>query len=232
MKNIDNTLLKSEINNYLSQNKLSLRKFSKLVDIPPSTLSRIINSKQKPNITHIKKLSKLIPSILNSYLTDDLIDKEFNSAINIYDVGNVNNIDNIDDIDDINNNDKTDELYNVLKISQFDNKEKLNEEINSQFIKCKDYAKTEDGVNMIKSDFNKKINEINGVGPLIESLKKLYNMYILESPFSKKALIIGAVLLYFIIPLDVIPDYLFGIGYIDDMILLQLELSALNNLKI
>lgn len=213
MSNDDNTLLKVEINNYLNENNLSLRKFSKIVDIPTSTLSRIINSKQKPSITHIKKLSKFIPLFLNSFLNDDLSSKD----INIY----------ITNTQAIQNN----ELYNILKFSQFADSKKLNQEINNQFNKCKEYAKTQDGINMIKSDFDKKIKEINGVGPLIDSLENLYSRYILENPSSTKALIIGAVLLYFIIPLDVIPDYLFGIGYIDDMLLLQFELSALDKLK-
>lgn len=213
MSNNDDDLLKIEINKYLNENKLSLRKFSKLVDIPTSTLSRIINSKQKPNITHIKKLSKFIPLLLNSFLNEDLSNKDINK--------------NVIDSQALQSN----ELYNILKFSQFDNTEKLNQEINNQFKKCKEYAKTQAGINMIKSDFDKKIKEINGVGPLIDSLNSLYNKYILESPYSTKALIIGAVLLYFIIPLDVIPDYLFGIGYIDDMLLLQFELSVLDKLK-
>lgn len=209
MSNDDNTLLKVEINNYLNENNLSLRKFSKIVDIPTSTLSRIINSKQKPSITHIKKLSKFIPLFLNSFLNDDLSSK---------DITNTQAIQN-------------NELYNILKFSQFADSKKLNQEINNQFNKCKEYAKTQDGINMIKSDFDRKIKEINGVGPLIDSLENLYSRYILENPSSTKALIIGAVLLYFIIPLDVIPDYLFGIGYIDDMLLLQFELSVLDKLK-
>lgn len=213
MSNDDNTLLKVEINNYLNENNLSLRKFSKIVDIPTSTLSRIINSKQKPSITHIKKLSKFIPLFLNSFLNDDLSSKDIN-----IDITNTQSIQN-------------NELYNILKFSQFADSKKLNQEINNQFNKCKEYAKTQDGINMIKSDFDRKIKEINGVGPLIDSLENLYSRYILENPSSTKALIIGAVLLYFIIPLDVIPDYLFGIGYIDDMLLLQFELSVLDKLK-
>lgn len=213
MSNDDNTLLKVEINNYLNENNLSLRKFSKIVDIPTSTLSRIINSKQKPSITHIKKLSKFIPLFLNSFLNDDLSSKDIN-----IDITNTQAIQN-------------NELYNILKFSQFADSKKLNQEINNQFNKCKEYAKTQDGINMIKSDFDRKIKEINGVGPLIDSLENLYSRYILENPSSTKALIIGAVLLYFIIPLDVIPDYLFGIGYIDDMLLLQFELSVLDKFK-
>ena len=213
MSNDDNTLLKVEINNYLNENNLSLRKFSKIVDIPTSTLSRIINSKQKPSITHIKKLSKFIPLFLNSFLNNDLSSKDINIDIT--------------NTQDIQNN----ELYNILKFSQFADSKKLNQEINSQFNKCKEYAKTQAGINMIKSDFDRKIKEINGVGPLIDSLENLYSRYILENPSSTKALIIGAVLLYFIIPLDVIPDYLFGIGYIDDLLLLQFELSVLDKLK-
>lgn len=213
MSNDDNTLLKVEINNYLNENNLSLRKFSKIVDIPTSTLSRIINSKQKPSITHIKKLSKFIPLFLNSFLNDDLSSKDIN-----IDITNTQSIQN-------------NELYNILKFSQFADSKKLNQEINNQFNKCKEYAKTQDGINMIKSDFDRKIKEINGVGPLVDSLENLYSRYILENPSSTKALIIGAVLIYFIIPLDVIPDYLFGIGYIDDMLLLQFELSVLDKLK-
>lgn len=213
MSNDDNTLLKVEINNYLNENNLSLRKFSKIVDIPTSTLSRIINSKQKPSITHIKKLSKFIPLFLNSFLNDDLSSKDIN-----IDITNTQAIQN-------------NELYNILKFSQFADSKKLNQEINNQFNKCKEYAKTQDGINMIKSDFDRKIKEINGVGPLVDSLENLYSRYILENPSSTKALIIGAVLIYFIIPLDVIPDYLFGIGYIDDMLLLQFELSVLDKLK-
>ena len=213
MSNDDNTLLKVEINNYLTENNLSLRKFSKIVDIPISTLSRIINSKQKPNITHIKKLSKFIPLFLNSFLNDDLSSKDIN-----IDITNTQALQN-------------NELYNILKFSQFADSKKLNQEINNQFNKCKEYAKTQDGINMIKSDFDRKIKEINGVGPLVDSLENLYSRYILENPSSTKALIIGAVLIYFIIPLDVIPDYLFGIGYIDDMLLLQFELSVLDKLK-
>ena len=147
MSNDDNTLLKVEINNYLNENNLSLRKFSKIVDIPTSTLSRIINSKQKPSITHIKKLSKFIPLFLNSFLNDDLSSKDIN-----IDITNTQAIQN-------------NELYNILKFSQFADSKKLNQEINNQFNKCKEYAKTQDGINMIKSDFDRKIKEINGVWP-------------------------------------------------------------------
>ena len=95
------------------------------------------------------------------------------------------------------------------------------------FDKCMQYANTDEGVSRIKDEFEEKVNAIDHGGYLISNFKKLYDMYILETPFSAKALLIGAVLLYFIIPLDAIPDFLFGIGYLDDLIVLQLGLSML-----
>jgi uncharacterized membrane protein YkvA (DUF1232 family) len=37
----------------------------------------------------------------------------------------------------------------------------------------------------------------------------------------------GSALLYFILPVDVIPDYIFPIGYLDDAIAVQLVLGWL-----
>ncbi|WP_343770096.1 YkvA family protein [Oceanobacillus oncorhynchi] len=39
----------------------------------------------------------------------------------------------------------------------------------------------------------------------------------------------GGVLLYFITPVDVVPDYIFPIGYMDDAIAVQIALKKLSN---
>lgn len=47
---------------------VSLRQLSKEVDIDVSTLSRVFNNKQKPNINHLEKLSKALELSLDELL--------------------------------------------------------------------------------------------------------------------------------------------------------------------
>ena len=55
--------------------------------------------------------------------------------------------------------------------------------------------------------------------------------YVLEDgdvPFKNKAYIIGA-LGYFILPFDIIPDFLAGIGYTDDLAVIAIVLKQVNS---
>lgn len=193
MNNLVEEEIRENIQIYIKENTLSLRDFSTLVDIPISTLSRILNNKQKINLNHLNKLNKVI-----SVKKDK--DEEF----------------------------FTEGITELLKSTNYSSKDGLSYEISKEFNKCKEFSSTKDGSRMIRSEFPQKIDSIKGVGPFVDSFKKLYNEYIKEVPFSAKAILIGAVLIYFITPIDAIPDYLFGIGYIDDMLILQLGLSLLN----
>ncbi|MDR6225263.1 YkvA family protein [Desmospora profundinema] len=72
------------------------------------------------------------------------------------------------------------------------------------------------GRKRILDGFNRKVKRVGGIGQVVEKLKVLY--YYFRDPETsrwKKALA-GAALLYFIMPIDVIPDYLPVVGYVDD----------------
>ena len=61
------------------------------------------------------------------------------------------------------------------------------------------------------------------------TLKNIYNYFIdKETSLFKKSLIVGS-LLYFIMPIDLVPDYIVGIGWVDDIIILVFLWLALKS---
>ncbi len=79
-------------------------------------------------------------------------------------------------------------------------------------------ASTNNGKKEIKLKFNDKLKSSKGIDSIINKLKVMY-LYFLDpqvSPYKK--IIIGAVLLYFINPGDVMPDIIPAIGFLDDTV--------------
>ncbi|WP_313152995.1 YkvA family protein [Lacrimispora sp.] len=95
--------------------------------------------------------------------------------------------------------------------------------------KCEQYAKTEAGKEVIHSCFYSKIKELNGEGIIIEQLKKLYELFCSDDIDSSVQPVIGSTLLYLILTPDVIPDYVFPIGYLDDAIAVSMTVDRLSN---
>jgi uncharacterized membrane protein YkvA (DUF1232 family) len=57
----------------------------------------------------------------------------------------------------------------------------------------------------------------------------MYNQFLSDDVSEETRPIIGSVLLYFILSIDIIPDYVFPIGYIDDITALKLVEKRLKN---
>jgi uncharacterized membrane protein YkvA (DUF1232 family) len=70
--------------------------------------------------------------------------------------------------------------------------------------------------NLFKNDTMKKVNQMKKITYLRYTIQYIFDP---EVPFGKKIWII-LVLLYFFSPVDLIPDPLFGLGFIDDAIIL------------
>lgn len=79
---------------------------------------------------------------------------------------------------------------------------------------------------MFLTALKKKLKKVEGVGPFISQLKGFFERF--RSRKGTAVTILGGVLIYFIIPADVIPDYTFPIGYIDDAIAVKLTLNVLS----
>jgi len=198
----------------LKKNSLSMRKLSELTGIDVATISRIVNGKQQPKISHLKKfadhlhvpLEKLV-NATNSVVTD--IDKD--TPTNIF-----HSVDNIQD---------------VLGLSDLFDQEFTTDRVERELIKYEQYAKTAEGNQKIHNDFRSKVDQVNGAGPFIEQLKEMYEIYCNKNTSDEKRALIGSALLYFILSTDIIPDYVFPIGYLDDAIAVQLVLNRLSQLN-
>ena len=75
------------------------------------------------------------------------------------------------------------------------------------------------------------MNQVGGAGPFIEQLKQMHEQFCADDITPDERTILGSALLYFIIATDVIPDYVFPIGYLDDAIAVRLVLNRLAQLK-
>ncbi len=77
-------------------------------------------------------------------------------------------------------------------------------------------AGSDKGKDRIHKDIEKKLGIAKGARALLDKIKLLYQYYKDPATSKSKKVIIGAGLLYFIIPTDVINDFIPILGYVDD----------------
>lgn len=192
--NFKKSQLGEMLKSLLKDRSISMRKLSKLTGIDTATISRIINGKQKANINHIEKLSRHLNLPMEVLLK---------SAG--YKIGDINT--------------DSSEISNVMNSLNYKcDIDKIREELE----KYEQYALTPEGKNIIYKDFQKKLEGINGSGFFVEKLQNMYSEFVKKDIPREKQAVIGSCLLYFILSTDIIPDYVFPIGYIDDIKALEL----------
>ncbi len=86
---------------------------------------------------------------------------------------------------------------------------------------------TEKGFQMIRHTFKKKMIEAGAKGPFADQLEDLFYRFKNKAATKKELLLIGSALFYFIASVDIIPDYLFPVGYLDDAIAVQYVMQSL-----
>ncbi len=196
----------------MDERGMSLRQFSRETEIDKATVSRIINGKRKANIGHLNTFAACLNIPLNELL---------------HAVGYP--------VDDEHPGDTTavtlsaDEIYHTLTETGFYNGDFSTDEVRQQLKQYEQYAETEEGEKIILEQFDKKIEKISGAGPFIEQLKDFYSQFSERKNTNYKLCIMGSALLYFIIPIDVIPDYVFPMGYIDDAIAVKITFKLLSS---
>ena len=191
---------------------LSIRKCSERTGIDKATISRIINGKRKANLQHLEKFADCldVPIMklmrVAGYPTQQSQEK--------YDSDLLSSVDNI---------------QNILKSSELYDDNFSLELIQEQLATYEQRAQTNEGKQTIYARFEEKLEKAGGIGPFINQLKDLYHRFVKSKGTASELAIVGGVLLYFIIPIDVIPDYIFPIGYVDDAIAVQIAVKSLSN---
>ncbi|AXH99356.1 DUF1232 domain-containing protein [Sporosarcina sp. PTS2304] len=190
----------------LDEHSLSMRKLSELTDIDTSTISRIINDKRKATLDHLEKFSSVLAIPLAKLLEADgysvIPEKKSSSE---YDA-TIEQLVNTSDL-----------LSTKLSLAQ----------VESQLADYEDYAKTTEGKQRILYEFTEKLKAAGGIGPFADQMKKLFTRFKTQKGNTRELAIIGSALLYFIVPVDVIPDYLFAVGYLDDAVAVQIASNVL-----
>ena len=195
---------------FLKERSLSMRKLSELTGIDTATISRIINNKRNATPQHLEKFADClgVPLItLFEAAGYPIEQRQEKSESDIH-----TSVDAIQAL--LKSSNVFDDEFSVAQVEQ---------KLESYGL----FAQTEEGKNTIVKDFDEKIKNVGSVGPFINKLKELYERFLSGKGTLFELTIIGSTLLYFIIPVDVLPDYLFPIGYLDDAIAVQLTTKTL-----
>lgn len=205
-----NSTLGLMLRELLKERSLSMRKFSELTGIDTATISRIINGKRNATPQHLEKFAVCLDVPL----------------INLFEAAGYP-IEQRQEESDSDIHTSVDAIQSLLKSSNVYDDEFSVSHVEQKLESYGLYAQTEEGKNSILKDFDEKIKSVGSIGPFISKLKELYEKFTLGKGTIFELTLIGSTLLYFIIPVDVIPDYLFPIGYLDDAIAVQLTTNAL-----
>lgn len=191
---------------------MSIRKCSEQTGIDKATISRIINGKRKANIHHLKKFA----ACLNVSLAE-LMEAAGHP------------IDSADSGDSSDMYTSMKEIQQILKASDLYQDNFSMDAVHQRLNHYGKDAQTEEGQQIIHNQFKKKIDEVGSIGPFIKKLKDFYAQFAQHKGTTFTLAIMGGALLYFITPIDVVPDYIFPIGYMDDAMAVQIALKSLSN---
>lgn len=190
----------------LQEKSLSMRKLSELTDIDTATISRIINDKRKATLDHLEKFAAILEIPLANLLQASGYPVDNKKAVNTtYD----------------------ETIKQLINTSELLSTDISFEQVENQLREYEPYVQTTEGRTEILNEFEKKLNFVGGVGPFIDQMKELFRHFKTQDIAKRELAIIGSALLYFIVPVDVIPDYLFAIGYVDDAIAVQIASSVI-----
>lgn len=78
-------------------------------------------------------------------------------------------------------------------------------------------AASSQGQRKILDEFNHKVERVGGIQQVIAQLKTLFAYFRHPETSRTKKALAGAALLYFIVPADVLPDFIPVLGYVDDV---------------
>jgi uncharacterized membrane protein YkvA (DUF1232 family)/DNA-binding Xre family transcriptional regulator len=195
----------------LKERSLSMRKLAALTGMDTATISRIVNGKQQAKPEHLQQFATHLGVPLEQL---------FRAAG--FEVGSGKSERDSDIHESI------DSIKNVLLSSNLFDHQFTMEHVQKELAKYEQYALTEEGKNIIFENFQTKIESVNGAGPFIDQLRSMYELFCQETITTEKRAILGSALLYFILSTDIIPDYAFPFGYLDDAIAVQLVLNRLS----
>ncbi|RXZ84886.1 DUF1232 domain-containing protein [Paenibacillaceae bacterium] len=207
-----NNQLGSVLKSMMENRSLSMRKLSGQIGMNTATISRIMSGKQTPKMEHLQKFSDFFDIPVSQLLEASGVKLEY------AEVGN-----DLDSFAGI--------IQETLDFSGVIDQKQLIPRVKKELERYERYACTEEGQQIIHERFQIKTQHVDGMGPFIEHLTQMYEKISREDISDAERAVLGSVLLYFILTTDIIPDYIFPIGYLDDAIAIKLGLERLAELE-
>ncbi len=104
--------------------------------------------------------------------------------------------------------------------------------VRERLARLREYAATPEAVELAREGLQRKISALGARGPVIERLQALGRLYLDGGDGAPPAarLAAGGAVLYFLLGVDAIDDYLFPIGYLDDALAIALTEAEVHRL--
>ncbi|TWT09250.1 helix-turn-helix domain-containing protein [Planomicrobium sp. CPCC 101079] len=201
----------------MNQHDYSIRQLAEFTAIDKATISRIINGKRRPTLQHLKKLSMTLEIPFH-----DLVE-----AID-YDIA-TNGKEKKSEKKSTSEALLANEVELLKKSVQLHDPSITTDKISAELKTFEEYAETHEGKTLAEDGFEAKVNHFGNVGPYIQQLKFWHQKFLLAEGSKNDLAIMGGALLYFILPLDLLHDYIFAVGYLDDCLAIQLAGNKLEN---
>ncbi|MGG1678552.1 helix-turn-helix domain-containing protein [Neobacillus sp. NRS-1170] len=194
----------------LKERSFSMRKLSELTDIDTATISRIINGKRKANPAHLQKFADCLQVPISELFIAAGFSIEEKNTTQQSDIFM-----------------SVESIQNSLEFSHLiDNKFSI-ASLEQELSNYEQYVQTEEGKENILKSFGEKIKKLGSIGPFISQLKEMFEKFRLNKGTPRELAIVGSALIYFIVSVDVIPDYIFPVGFIDDAMAIQIVANLL-----
>lgn len=211
--NIEENELGNLLKTTLANNNISMSKLSLETKINKSTISRIISGNRKATPKHLQAFSNYLHIPIYTlfsaagYTSDSNESTKESSSLH----SRVNAIQDMITSSGTFNGD-----FNLEVVE-----EQLKNYANT-------YSNQEDHDHKdLFIQFKKKVKQLGSQGPFIQQLDSLYKSLKSKQGSTTQLILIGSGLLYFISTLDVIPDYLLPIGYLDDAIAINIIIDKM-----
>ncbi|MFB1097275.1 helix-turn-helix domain-containing protein [Terribacillus sp. JSM ZJ617] len=179
---------------------LSMRALSRQTGIDPAIVSKIMNGKRNATVNHLHKLSESLDVPLEELMT----------AAGFIESAPI------------------DGQQHLLALCQQADPDFSQGRVEKQLASYEEVALTDGGKQIIDEKFEEKLNAVGSVGKLVQDLKQMYVKFQTGAGSKRELIILGAALLYFINPIDALPDYIFPFGYLDDTLAVHSAMQATN----
>lgn len=202
-----NSNLGSLLKKLLEEQSLSFRRFSELTKIDTATISRIINGKRKATLEHLQRFANCLDVPIAELLTADGYPVKEEQQSDMHTALNT--------------------IQNLLESSNLSINRFSIKNVEQELANYEQYAETAEGKEIILTKFEEKLQKAGSIGPVIDQLQEMFESFRQNKGTIRERALMGSALIYFILTVDCIPDYLFPIGYIDDAIAVNFVLTSL-----